>query len=246
MTGATVGPVADWPPARRVVPIVALDVPSLDAALALVDRVGEGCRFYKVGHELFTAEGPDAVRALVDRGLDVFLDLKFHDIPNTVRGGTRAAAALGARLVTVHAAGGAAMLEGAVGGAGERCGVLAVTVLTSMDARSLGDSWGRRVDDVGPEVERLGALARAAGVHGVVCSGEEAAALSRAHGDALRLLVPGIRFAGGAAHDQARVVTPGAAARAGASYVVVGRAVTGAPDARAAMARVNEELRAAG
>jgi orotidine-5'-phosphate decarboxylase len=126
----------------RTVPIIALDVPTADAALALVDQLGDACRFYKVGNELFTAVGPEIVRRLVRDGIDVFLDLKFHDIPNTVAGGVRNVAALGARLVTVHATGGRAMLAAAVRGAaeesGERCGVLAVTVLTSLDPRRRG------------------------------------------------------------------------------------------------------------
>ena len=226
-----------------VVPIVALDVPHLEGALALVGRLGDACRFYKVGSELFTAEGPRVVRRLRDAGCDVFLDLKFHDIPNTVRAGVRSGAALGAALVTVHAGGGRAMLEAAVEGAGDRCAVLAVTVLTSLDATSLGEAWGRERLAVRDEVLRLAALARSAGAHGIVCSGEEAADVRARHGAALRLLVPGVRLAGGAAHDQARVVTPSQAAAAGASYVVVGRAVTSAVDPEAAMAAINRELR---
>ena len=225
-----------------VVPIVALDVPHAEAALQLVRTLGGACRFYKGGSELFTAAGPRIVHALREAGCEVFLDLKFHDIPNTVRAGVRSAAALGARLVTVHAPGGRAMLEAAVEGAGGRCDVLAVTVLTSHDAASLGESWGREVGDVRAEVLRLAALARAAGVPGIVCSGEEAAAVRAAHGERLRLLVPGVRLPGGAAHDQARVVTPAAAAAAGASWIILGRAVTAAPDPAAAMRQVHEQL----
>ena len=225
-----------------VVPIVALDTPHLEGALALVSRLGDACRFYKVGSELFTAEGPRVVRRLRDVGCDVFLDLKFHDIPNTVRAGVRSAAALGASLVTVHAGGGRSMLEAAVDGAGDRCAVLAVTVLTSLDAAALGEAWGRDGLRVRDEVLRLAALARSAGVPGIVCSGEEAAEVRAVHGEALRLLVPGVRLTGGASHDQARVVTPSRAAAAGASWVVVGRAVTTAVDPEAAMAAVNREL----
>jgi orotidine-5'-phosphate decarboxylase len=230
-------------PRSSPVPIVALDVPAAAPALSLVRALGDACRFYKIGLELFTAEGPAVVRAVRDGGSDVFLDLKFHDIPNTVRGATRSAAALGARLLTVHASGGRAMLEAAVEGAGQGCGVLAVTVLTSMDAAGQAAAWGRSEVIVRDEVLRLADLARAAGVHGIVCSGEEAAVVRERHGDALRLLVPGIRLAGGATHDQARVVTPAAAAAAGASYVVLGRAVTGAADPRSAMAEVAAQLR---
>ena len=224
------------------VPIVALDVPGPEAALQLVSTLGDACRFYKVGSELFTAAGPRIVHALRERGCDVFLDLKFHDIPNTVRAGVRSASALGARLVTVHASGGRAMLEAAVEGAGAGCDVLAVTVLTSHDAPSLGESWGRDVTSVRAEVLRLAALSRAAGVHGIVCSGEEAAGVHAAHGGALRLLVPGVRLPGGAAHDQVRVVTPRAAMEAGASWIILGRAVSQAEDPVAAMRQVHEQL----
>lgn len=228
--------------ASRPIPIVALDVPTAIDAMAIVRRLGESCRFYKVGLELFTAEGPAVVRALREGGSDVFLDLKFHDIPNTVRGAARSAAALGVRLLTVHAVGGRGMLDAAVEGAGEGCGVLAVTVLTSMDAASQAAVWGRDGLRVVDEVLRLSDLARAAGAHGIVCSGAEAAAVRARHGDALRLLVPGIRLAGGDSHDQARVVTPAAAAAAGASYLVLGRAVTAAADPRSAMAGVLADL----
>jgi len=224
------------------IPIVALDVPSAEAALRLADRLGSACDFYKVGGELFTAAGPDVVRALRARGADVFLDLKFHDIPNTVRQSAASAAALGARLLTVHASGGAAMLAAAVEGAGERCGVLAVTVLTSTDAAGLAAAWGRDSVDVDAEVLRLAALAGDAAVHGIVCSGREAASVRARFGGALRTLVPGVRFADGAAHDQVRVVTPAEARRAGAGYVVLGRAVTAAADPVAALARARREL----
>lgn len=222
----------------RAIPIVALDVPALAPAMALVERLGESCRFYKVGLELFTATGPEIVHRLRDRGAEVFLDVKFHDIPNTVRGGVRSAAALGARLVTVHASGGRAMLEAAVEGAGDRCTVLAVSVLTSMDGAALGEAWGRPGVTPGDEVLRLAALARRSGVPGLVCSGEEAPLVTAAHGDALRLLVPGIRLAGGDRHDQARVVTPAEAQARGARWIILGRAVTADADPAAVMRRV--------
>ena len=229
----------------RAVPIVALDVPSGAAALALARSLGDTCRFYKVGSELFVAEGPPIVRALRDElGADVFLDLKFHDIPNTVAGAVASAARLGVRLLTVHASGGRAMLEAAQAAAGSECGVLGVTVLTSFDDASLGHAWGRsslRVDD---EVLRLADDAALAGLHGIVCSGEEAAAVTRAHGDRLALLVPGIRLAGGASHDQRRVMTPGAAQAAGARYLILGRAVTEATNPRVAMTAVLADLEA--
>jgi orotidine-5'-phosphate decarboxylase len=223
-------------------PIVALDVPAMADALALVDTLGTRCRFYKVGGELFTAAGPAVVRAVRERGAEVFLDLKFHDIPNTVRGSVRSASALGASLLTVHASGGRAMLEAAVDGAGDRVRVLAVSVLTSLDAAGVGEAWGREVGRVEDEVLRLSDLAVAAGVHGLVCSGVEAALVQERHGDRLGLLIPGIRLAGGATHDQSRVVTPRQAVETGARWLVLGRAVTGAEDPARAMEQVLGEL----
>jgi orotidine-5'-phosphate decarboxylase len=226
---------------------VALDVATSGAALAMVRRLGDRCRFYKVGSELFTAVGPSIVRAIRDEGADVFLDLKFHDIPNTVAGAVRSTAALGARLLTVHASGGSVMLAAAQRAAeesGAELGILAVTALTSLDEQGLGEAWGR-VDElsVEREVVRLAGLTVAAGVHGIVCSGAEAEAVRTRFGDRLALLVPGIRLAGGPTHDQRRVMTPAAARTAGARYLVLGRAVTGAPDPGEAMSRVLAELR---
>jgi orotidine-5'-phosphate decarboxylase len=223
-------------------PIVALDVRAAGDALALVRLLGVSCRFYKIGSELFTREGPSIVEAVRAEGCDVFLDLKFHDIPNTVREAARAAASLGVRLLTVHASGGSEMLRAAVEGAGPACGVLGVTVLTSLDSAALGSAWGRENLLVDHEVLRLAGLAAAAGAHGVVCSGREAAQVRAAFGAELALLIPGIRLAGGDAHDQARTSTPAAAAAAGARYLILGRAVTGASDPAAAMRRVNQEL----
>ncbi len=228
-----------------VTPIVALDVGSRTDALAMVDRLGRACSYYKVGSELFSATGPGFVSELRGRGCEVFLDLKFHDIPNTVAGAVRSAAAAGASLVTVHASGGPAMLRAASaaaeGSAG--CRVLGVTVLTSLDAMALGQAWGRDAAvSVESEVLRLAGFCADAGLHGIVCSGQEARPVRDRFGDRLALLVPGIRFADGAANDQLRVVTPGVAAAAGARYLVLGRAVTGAADPAAAMARVQTEL----
>ena len=222
--------------------IVALDVPDAARARALTARLGVGCDFVKVGLELFTAEGPAIVRAMRGEGRDVFLDLKLHDIPNTVRAAARSAAHTGAALVTVHASGGSAMLEAAVEGAGTHCGVLAVTVLTSLDAGSLGAAWGRSGLEIGEEVLRLAGLTRAAGAHGVVCSGLEATAVTEEFGEGLAVLVPGIRRSGAATHDQARTVTPGAAVVAGARYLVLGRAVTGATDPGAELRSIREEM----
>lgn len=222
--------------------IVALDVPRLDAARALVDSLGDGCDFYKVGSELFTAAGPSVVEWLRGAGKEVFLDLKLHDIPSTVRGAARSAASLGVRLLTVHASGGGAMIAAAVEGAGDRTGVLGVTVLTSLDSSALGVAWGREAPVVADEVLRLAGLAAGAGAHGIVCSGAEAALVRARYGDALALLVPGIRLPGGPVHDQARSVTPAEAARAGARYLVLGRVVTEAGAPRKVVEEVKGQL----
>lgn len=229
-------------------PIVALDFPSSTTALELVDRLGDQCSMYKVGSELFTTAGPSVMEELRKRGRSIFLDLKFHDIPNTVAGGVRAAARMGARLITVHASGGSAMLKAAVEAAGdqEQVGILGVTVLTSLTAAEVAESWGRPAVDPVAEVLRLAGLVQAAGGHGIVCSGLEASAVRSRFGTGLNLLVPGVRPAGESVQDQARVVTPGGAVRAGARYIVVGRAVTKAPDPAAAMAKINAEIAAAG
>ncbi|HZI42622.1 MAG TPA: orotidine-5'-phosphate decarboxylase [Gemmatimonadaceae bacterium] len=227
------------------IPIVALDVPNQETALALVDELGDACRFYKVGAELFTASGPKVVREVRARGADVFLDLKYHDIPNTVAGGVRRAAELGVRLLTVHASGGGPMLEAAVKAVGdqERCAVLAVTLLTSLDRETVAAVWGRDTSlDMSEEVMRLAELATEKGVAGVVCGGHEAACVKRRYGASLAVLIPGIRMVGGAPHDQARSSTPADAVAAGADYVVVGRAVTAAADRASAMRELMAQL----
>jgi orotidine-5'-phosphate decarboxylase len=226
-----------------VTAIVALDVSEAADALELVDYLGSRCRFYKIGSELFTATGPAIIAELRSRQCDLFLDLKFHDIPNTVAGGVRSAASHGARLVTVHAAGGRKMLEAAVDAAGENCAVLAVTVLTSLSATDVAAAWGRAEEvDVATEVLRLAELAAAAGVHGIVCSGREAPAVRDRFGERLAVLVPGVRAAASQTHDQARVVTPSEAAAAGARYIVAGRLVTAAPNRRVAMDQLLADL----
>ena len=144
---------------RHPIPIVALDFPRADLALAMVDRIGDACKFYKVGGELFTAAGPQVVQILRALGKDVFLDLKLHDIPNTVRGAARSAASIGAKLLSVHTTGGREMVEAAVEGAGASCGVLGVTILTSLDAAMLRSAWGRKSLEVYGEVLRLAGIA---------------------------------------------------------------------------------------
>ncbi|MEK0430794.1 MAG: hypothetical protein RL139_598 [Gemmatimonadota bacterium] len=225
----------------RAQPIIALDVPTASAALALLERLGPEADFVKVGLELFTAEGPSVVERLQRDGRRVFLDLKLHDIPNTVRGAARRASAMGVSLLTVHGYGGAAMVEAAVEGAGAATGILVVTVLTSHTPADLGVALGREVPEVGAEVLRLAGAAQVAGAHGVVCSGHEVAAVRSTY-PGLRPLVPGIRLAGGAAHDQARIVTPERAAADGASYLVLGRAVTEAADPAVVLAGIRASL----
>jgi orotidine-5'-phosphate decarboxylase len=232
------------PPVRstRPTPIVALDFPSADVALRMVERIGDVCKFYKVGGELFTAAGPQVVQALRALGNDVFLDLKLHDIPNTVRGAARSAAAIGAKLLTVHASGGREMIAAAVEGAGSRCGILGVTILTSLDAATLRSAWGRKTLEVYGEVLRLAGDCAAEGAHGVVCSGLEAAKIGAKYGGKLKLLVPGIRVTGGKADDQKRAVTAAEAAKAGANYIVLGRMITEAKDPRSELMAVMRSI----
>lgn len=225
------------------IPIVALDFPDAERAMTLVQTLDEKCRFYKVGSELFTASGADTIQWLRDTGCEIFLDLKFHDIPNTVAGAMRKVAKMGVKLATVHASGGSQMMEAAVEAAGDSCGVLAVTVLTSLNDAALGEAWGRERVDVENEVLRLAEMARSAGCLGIVCSGHEAEAVRSRHGDALKLLIPGIRLPGDPAGDQARIVTPSDAVAVGGSYLVLGRAVTSAKDPRVAMQAVTDSLR---
>ena len=221
--------------------IVALDVPTMTSARALVDRLEDTADFFKVGLQLFTAEGPRVIEWL--RGIEkrVFLDLKLHDIPNTVRGAAQSASSLGVELLTVHAVGGEAMLRAAVEGGGST-GILAVTVLTSMTQGDLEAARGHAIASVAEEVLRLARTADAAGAHGIVCAGSEVAEVRAAHGDRLRTLVPGIRLGGTPSHDQARVMTPREAATVGASYVVIGRTVTAADDLPVSMMQVLMEL----
>jgi orotidine-5'-phosphate decarboxylase len=232
------------PPRRstRPTPIVALDFPSADLALKMVDRIGDACKFYKVGGQLFTACGPQVVQALRALGNEVFLDLKLHDIPKTVRGAAASAAAIGAKLLTVHASGGREMIAAAVEGAGSRCGILGVTILTSLDAATLRSAWGRKTLEVYGEVLRLAGDCAAEGAHGVVCSGLEASKIGAKYGDKLKLLVPGIRMAGGKMDDQKRAVTAADAAKAGANYIVLGRMITEAQDPRSELQAVMRSI----
>jgi orotidine-5'-phosphate decarboxylase len=213
--------------------IVALDTDSPEAALATVRSLSGEVGMFKVGMELFPRGGPDLVRGIRGAGFDVFLDLKFHDIPNTVAGAVRSAAALGVKFATVHASGGRAMLAAAAESArGTGTTILAVTVLTSLDdgdLASVGFSLG-----AAEAVLRLADLAVRSGAGGVVCSAKEVAAVRSRVGKEVALVTPGVRMAGEDAGDQKRVVTPDEAVRLGADYLVVGRPITRAPDPRGA------------
>ena len=222
--------------------IVALDTATADEALRLTETLGDRADFYKVGLELYTSAGPSIVMALLERGKRVFLDLKLHDIPNTVGGAVAAASHLGVHLLTVHASGGAAMLEAAREAAAGALRLVGVTVLTSLAAADLTPVWGREVRSVPDESTRLAALARRAGLDGVVASASDVERIRREVGRDLLVVVPGIRPAGSAADDQRRVATPAEAVRAGADYLVLGRAVTRAPDPASALAAILEEV----
>src|SRR5262245_29402043 len=224
-------------------PIIALDMPAPAKALDLVDRLGDDAVFYKIGSPLFTVAGPDIVREVRQRGKRVFLDLKYHDIPNTVAHAVENAGRLGVELLTVHTTGGLTMLRAARAAAGEDGPrVLGVTVLTSFGADDIQQAWGKEVNSVREEVIRLGALAVEAGLHGVVASPLEIEQLRRKHGPDLIIVTPGIRPADAQTDDQVRTATPAAAARAGADYIVVGRPVIAAADPVEVMRRINAEL----
>ncbi|MGH9521654.1 MAG: orotidine-5'-phosphate decarboxylase, partial [Terriglobales bacterium] len=212
--------------------IVALDVPNAAEAQRLTGLIGDGAGAFKIGKQLFTAEGPQIVRDLVASGRKVFIDLKFHDIPTTVAGAVASAAQLGVSMLTVHASGGSKMLKAAVEAAGSGPKVLAVTVLTSLSNEDLAEiGIAGRVRD---QVLRLAALARSAGCPGVVASPNEVSEIRRGLGAGFDIVTPGIRPAGADKGDQARVATPSEAIFAGATYLVVGRPITGANDPAAA------------
>jgi orotidine-5'-phosphate decarboxylase len=232
-------------PAERL--IVALDLPSATAAFELVDELQAVCSWFKVGMELYYAAGNSIVHRLRERGFNVFLDLKLHDIPNTVAGAVRSVSSTGASLLTIHASGGEKMMRAAAQAAAhpDSPQLLAVTVLTSMDAADLSATG---VPDA-PEVQvlRLAQLARKAGVTGLVCSPDEVAAVRQTLGSDALLVVPGVRPAGAqGSDDQARVATAAEAISRGASMLVVGRPITQAPDPAAAAAAILAEIEAGG
>jgi len=229
-------------PAPKARLAVALDYPDAHQALKLVDTLGHTCQWFKVGMELYYAAGNTIVHELRDRGFDVFLDLKLHDIPNTVAGAVRSATQAGAGLLTLHASGGAAMMVAAAEAARAPGSprLLAVTVLTSMDAAQLAGTG--ITASPADQVLRLAKLATQSGIDGFVCSAEEVAAVRAATGPDSLLVTPGIRPAGTAVGDQKRIATPAQAIAAGASMLVVGRPITQAPDPAAAAAAILEEI----
>ena len=229
----------DLTPTNRLA--VALDLPDEQQALALVDRLDGSCQWFKVGMELYYTTGNRFIQKLRDRGFNVFLDLKLHDIPNTVAGAVRSVAHAGASLLTIHAGGGAAMMSAAAEAASAPGSprLLAVTVLTSIDANEL-----LRIgitESPADHVLRLARLAQASGINGMVCSPEEVALLRKETGSDSLLVIPGIRPAGSAIGDQKRIATPADAITHGASMLVVGRPITRATDpAEAARAILHE------
>jgi orotidine-5'-phosphate decarboxylase len=226
--------------------IVALDVPDESAAASLVSRLEGTCTWFKVGLELFVAAGPAVLEPLLKRGHSIFLDLKFHDIPNTVAGAVRSAAGLGVHMMTIHAAGGPAMLtaaRAALDGVANPPELLAVTMLTSMDAGQMNAVGLDR--SPADQVELLARMGLESGIRGFVCSPQEAAAIRALSGPEGLLVVPGIRPAGAAVGDQKRIATPAETLRMGASYLVVGRPITQAPDPAAAAHAILEEMAAA-
>jgi len=225
--------------------IVALDVSSTADVIRTVEQLGDSVSFYKIGLELFSAEGPDVVRAVKNRGKRVFLDLKLHDIPRTVERAVTAGAALGVDLMTLHASGGKAMIRAAQDAArafgSQAPKLLAVTMLTSLDPSDLADlGVGRGMQ---AQVEALGRLACSNGADGIVCSPHEVAHMRAVLGEGSLLVTPGVRPAGAALGDQKRVATPGQAVKDGSTHLVVGRPILEAPDPRAAALAIAEEMR---
>jgi orotidine-5'-phosphate decarboxylase len=221
--------------------IVALDMPDSLSALRLVDDLDDAICWFKVGLQLFTAEGPAMVKTLKERRLKVFLDLKLHDIPNTTREAIRSAVSLGADMATIHLSGGGRMVQGAVeAAAGSPLLVLGVTVLTSFDEAGLRGIGVLRTPE--EQVAELVALGRQFGLRGVVCSPREITLLRSRFGDSLTIVTPGVRPAGSASDDQQRVMTPADAIRAGADRLVIGRPITTAKSPREAAQRIADEI----
>jgi orotidine-5'-phosphate decarboxylase len=223
--------------------IVALDYADKDSALAMADQIDPASARVKVGKELFTRAGPDVVRSLVNRGFDVFLDLKYHDIPHTVGRACAAAADLGVWMMNVHALGGMAMMQAAreaIGDSDDAPRLIAVTLLTSMDQQTF-DLIGLS-GTLAENVVKLACLAKDSGLDGVVCSAQEAPALREELGEAFQLITPGIRPAGSDRGDQHRTMTPAEALAAGSHYLVIGRPVTAAADPMQALREIEQSL----
>jgi orotidine-5'-phosphate decarboxylase len=225
--------------------VLALDLPRAADALRLVDQLPE-LRWVKLGPVLMTREGPDFLRELIERGLQVFLDLKWHDIPNTVSGAVTAAREIGVAMATVHTLGGRGMMEAAAVASAGELALVGVTVLTSHDQASYSRAVGRSDVDLSREVERLALIAVEAGLNGVVCSAQEVSLLHRRLGPDRYLVVPGIRRASEPAGDQARVATAREAAANGATHLVIGRPVLDAPDPAAAFEELLKEVQCIG
>jgi len=225
--------------------LCAIDTTDMDAALRLADSLRDEVGGVKLGKEFFTAQGPAGVARIAETGHRIFLDLKFHDIPNTVAGAVRAAGGLGCFMLTVHASGGAAMIQAAAAarGAAATPKIIAVTVLTSLTEADL-DEIGQK-GPVAEQVLRLGRLARASGADGIVASPHEVAALRASLGPDAILVVPGVRPAWAGADDQKRIMTPAQAVQAGADFLVIGRPITRADDPAAAARRIAAEIDAA-
>ena len=222
--------------------ILALDLPARSDALRLLDRL-PALRWVKVGSILMTAEGPALVRELVARGLQVFLDLKWHDIPSTVAGAITVAGGLGVRMATVHAAGGAEMLRAAASATGDRLALVGVTVLTSRP-ESPTESTGDTDGGLAAEAERLARLSVGSGLAGVVCSAHEIQRVRSAIGPQALIVVPGIRRSGDDRGDQRRTASPVEAVRLGATHLVVGRPIVQAPDPAGSLAAFSADLEA--
>lgn len=223
--------------------IVALDLPAAGDALALVDELGEAADWFKVGAQLFTRAGPALITELKDRDKHVFLDLKYHDIPNSVAHSVEAAAGLGVDMLTLHASGGSAMLTAARDAIGEDGPLLiGVTLLTSFTAADVEEVWDKELRSIREEVSRLAGLAAAASLDGVVASALEVEGLKRRHGPAFLVVTPGIRPEGDIPGDQVRTATPAEAVRGGSDYLVVGRPIYAADEPASVFRRIMDEV----
>jgi len=220
--------------------IVALDFPSKDDALRLVEQLRSKVSFFKIGLQLYTAEGPDIVRAVLANGANVFLDLKLHDIPNTVARSVESASKLGVQMLTIHLSGGTEMIRAAVAAKKAKMSILGVTVLTSATQHTLDElGMGEQLDR---HVLRLGNLGVSAGIHGLVASPFEVKFLRAEFGDKIKLVVPGIRPSWSEPTDQKRFMTPREAIDAGADYLVIGRPITAHKNPREALGKILEEM----